>query len=388
MRPRTAGIFCTISALAVLFAGAGGCAGTPEPAPAPVPASAPKLAETVVDTARGAAFSADRAWAHLLALTQIGPRTVRSEGSEKARQYIVEQLRQAKLEPRVDARNMFEPMSNSPSFQGAEDVAEAEEEAAAKPQLELPTFVVKNVVVEIPGTQSEDKILLFAPYDSQEFEDFTFVGANDGASGAAVLLEMARVIAAAPLPFTTQIVFVDAHAPFQVPEEEGPRKLGGEWLVGVRLQEDEATRVRMAVYLNRVGDGDLRIARDLLSHRIYREQFWSIASKTGQEAAFPPDAPFESTGLEHKMLSLSGVRRVVSLVDTRYGGEEPPGLYADSAEDTPGRCAPESLASVGIVALGGVEHVSEWLLRIDLFTSLGQVEPEPAPGAEPGANTE
>ena len=43
--------------------------------------------------------------------------------------------------------------------------------------------------------------------------DPEYVGANEGASGAALLLELARVIAEKPLPYTTWIVFLDGEAP-------------------------------------------------------------------------------------------------------------------------------------------------------------------------------
>ena len=135
------------------------------------------------------------------------------------------------------------------------------------------------------------------------------------------------------------------------------------------------------VYLNRIGDADLHIARDLLSHRIYREEFWKAAQRLDRTDVFHMDAPFESTGLKHRDLSTIGLRRIVSLVDTTFGGDEPPGLYAGTEQDTMQRCSPESLEAVGSVVLEGLEAISKWLIKIDHFSRL-PLEPTSAPEPE------
>ena len=228
-----------------------------------------------------------------------------------------------------------------------------------------------------------------APYDTQAFEDFEFVGANDGGSGAAVLLELARAIAADPLPYATQIAFLDAQSPFVAPGTEAERHRVGTHALA--RAEDAFSGVHLAVYLNRVGDADLRIARDLLSHRIYREQFWKVARRLGHRDVFPPDAAFESVDIGNRSLSHAGLRRIVSLVDTRFGGGEPPGADAGTAEDKLERCSQESLATAGQVTLAGLELISEWLVRIDLFATDGRVdvieEADPKPPEEEPTDT-
>ena len=86
-------------------------------------------------------------------------------------------------------------------------------------------------------------------------------------------------------------------------------------------------------------------------------------------------------------MSRCGVRASVALVDTRYGGDEPPGAYAETAEDVPAHCAPESLESVGIVALEALGTIGRRLEKIDRFarSPLAEVEPtvRAAPAEEP-----
>jgi hypothetical protein len=121
------------------------------------------------------------------------------------------------------------------------------------------------------------------------------------------------------------------------------------------------------IYLNRVGDADLRIARDLMSHRIYREEFWKAAAALDRTQAFPRDAAFENAGIAHRYFVQIGLRQIVSIVDTSFGGDQPPGLYAGTVQDTIERCSPESLETVGVVVLEALGAISERLGKIDRF---------------------
>lgn len=374
MRPRGARQICLFT-LATALACALGCANAPQTAEPPeAAASEPAAQEAAASagpaaTGRAASFSAERAWAHLAALVGFGPRPVGSEGSAKARDYLMEQLRGFGLEAEVDVQDLF--------VEPGEEVAAPESTGSGGSPGEASAgthFVVRNVVATVAGQDADGEIVLMAPYDTPA----QGVGVNDGASGAAVLLEMARVLAADPLPYATRIVFLDAHAPFLVPGEKNERANGGEFALARRLEN--AVEVRLALYMNRVGDADLRIARDLLSHRIYREQFWKAAGDLGYGDAFPPKAEFESSRLDHRTLAAAGVRRIVSLVDTHYGEGEPPGALAGTADDTLENCSPQSLGTVGRVALRGLELISEWMLRIDRFTELGQQGANPPDG--------
>ncbi|MBW2493117.1 MAG: M28 family peptidase [Deltaproteobacteria bacterium] len=301
--------------------------------------------------ARIASFSADRAWRDLQALTDIGARPVGSSGNDRARDYLSAQLEDLGVE--VESREV--------------DYASA----AGRPSgATAPEIRVTNLSAVIPGTRSQDRFVLAAPFDSRQFEDFEFIGANDGASGAAVVLEIARVLAAHPLPYATEIAFLDGEAPFSSPNgRHRPYREIGSLGLASRIRESGSSGVRLLVYLNRVGDADLRIARDLVSHRIYREEFWKAASALDRTRAFPPDAAFENAGIAHQYFVQIGLRQVVSIVDTSFGGDQPPGLYAGTAQDTIDRCSPDSLETVGVVVLEALDAISQRLGKIDRFAA-------------------
>jgi hypothetical protein len=283
---------------------------------------------------RPAAFGADRAWEDLSALTEFGPRPAGSRANAKAREYLAEQLEELGL------------------------AVERWEMDRGSSELRL-----VNLSAVIPGTGSTDRFVLVAPYDTEVFEGFEFVGANQGASGAAVVLELARVIAADPLAYATEIVFLDGEA---VPASGGT---AGSHALASRIREGGASHVRLIVFLDRVGDADLQIARDLMSHRFYREQFWEAAAELERLGAFPSDAAFETAGSVHQAFLQIGFRPVVSLSDTTYGGEPPPGPYTATEADTLEHCAPGSLETVGIVVLHGLDSIAQRLAKIDRFAS-------------------
>jgi hypothetical protein len=236
-----------------------------------------------------------------------------------------------------------------------------------------------NLVGVIPG-ESEDVVILGSPYDSRFFEDFRFVGANDGASGAAVLLEIARVLTERPLPYTTWLAFFDGEAARMTEDAGAPNValLGSRAFAILLRQYRLIPRIRLVVAFNRVCDADLRIARDLGSDRVYREEFFQAAARLGRIEAFPRHQTFESPVASHRLFRAVGLR-VVALSDTSFGGDEPPGLYANSEDDDLEHCAAESLETVGAVALEALETIAARLVKIDRFTESPPGEPVEVP---------
>lgn len=354
---RVAGRSVALAAL-LLVVPAAGCRSPAQPAPPPpAPTSA----------ANDPAFSAERAWKHLEALTAIGPRPAGSEGAARARAYLREELENLGLQVE-EQRNTVE---------AAED--------GSQPELE---FV--NLTATIPGA-SPDVILLVAAYDTPRIDSFEFVGANEAAAGPAVVLELARALSLRELPYTVQLAFLDGE---HLAGARGRDLHHGSRALAMALdQTGQLDRIRLAFFFERVGDADLRLSRDLNSSRIYRETVWRVAGRLGAADAFPPDAEFEAPDGPHRAFLAHGMRRVVVLEDDRYGGDEPPGTYARTEQDTLEHVSAESLGVVGSVALASIEQIGAHLAKIDRFAKYPLDEPaaEPAqPEAPPaeGAATE
>ncbi len=305
----------------------GGCT-----APAPPP---PERDATAVDPN---AFQGNAAWGHLAALAAIGPREMGTEGSARAREYIVGQLESFGLEV-------------------VEQLVTAERAGDE-------SITLHNVAASVPG-DSMDLLLILAPYDTRGFDSFENLGINDGGSGVAVILELARMIADQPLPYTTWFVFLEGEQ--EARGSSASTHAGSRALAELLRQRGVIEQVRLALLVNRVCDPDLHIARDLGSQRAYREEFFQTARRLGFEDEFDPYAGFEAPDEGQLPLSSAGLSRVVVLVDTSFGGDEPPGPYADTADDDLDHCAAGSLDKVGQVAFDGLVTISRRLQRIDRF---------------------
>jgi len=308
-----------------------GCRSSPPPA----------LPTAYVPDLRTTAFQSQRAWADLARLTEIGPRVIGSQGNADARAYILEQLLALDLHIVQQKAEVQRPGEDEP-------------------------VLAVNLAARIEGTQSQDVLMLAAPYDTQPFEEFRFVGANDGASGAAVLLELTRVLAANPLPYRVWVVFLDGEA--AAVAGEGSAHAGSTAVIRRVGQRGLLPSIRLAVVVNRVCDPDLQVARDQASYRIYREEFWHAARWLGESDAFPPRGEIEMVDGPHQGFVNAGMKRVVALMDTRFGGGEPPGIYAGTEDDDLEHCSADSLATVGRVILEGLYVISRRLAKIDRFS--------------------
>jgi Zn-dependent M28 family amino/carboxypeptidase len=327
--------------------------------------SAPALSSDAPAPRAVADFSGDAAYAELQALAKIGPRVTGTPGAAQARALIRAELEKIGLV--VEEKRVAGPPG--PGGLVEESV---------------------NLVTVIPGA-SPQRFVLTAPYDTRRFDHFKFVGANDGASAPALLLELARGIQARPLPYTTWIVFLDGEAAGAPPAPDAaaaPALAGSRALARELLDDGGAPLVRLVVSFQQVGDTDLRVARDLRSHRLFREEFWLAAARLGKTDAFRPGDTFESPTGSHLPFLEAGFRGVVLITDTSYGPGDPPGSYANSEDDTAEHCSAKSLASVGVVTREALDRIAERLAKIDRFSAPvpeAAAPPAPAPAPTPAA---
>lgn len=283
-------------------------------------------------------FSGRRAWQHLESLVRIGPRVSGTRRARRARSYLLDQL---------EAAGVFAEARTHPiEWDGDERD-------------------LTHVVGVIPGDSSET-LLLAAHYDTHDFDDIRFVGANDGASGPALLLELARVLALESHPYSILFVFLDGESL----RPDGTDGREGSQAFAERLRADGAVSlIRLAVFFNGVADADLAIPRDLRSHRIHREIFWDAALSLGHQQAFPEALGFATPAGGHEALLSIGLTPVVAIVDDRFGGPTTPGRFANSERDDLSECRPESLAAVGEVAHEALRRAQRRFVKIDRFVS-------------------
>ena len=140
---------------------------------------------------------------------------------------------------------------------------------------------LRNVVGTIPGRNPRRKVVLGAHYDTKNLPGF--VGANDGASGTALVRQLARTIKPRQLEPTLIIVFFDG--------EEAPRGRDSQFerygLRGSKVAARAFRSAEAALVLDFVGDRELAIPREQFSNRRLWGRLRAAARRTGFARHFP-----------------------------------------------------------------------------------------------------
>lgn len=262
-----------------------------------------------------AGFQGQRALAHAAYQMELGPRTPASEAHQQARAYFVETLR-------------------AYGWQVEEPYGE---------MLGQPIY---NVVAKRGSGQPW--VILGAHYDSRFYADqdalpenrlLPVPGANDGASGVAVLLELARVLPA-DLPGEVWLAFFDA--------EDNGEIQGWDWILGSRLLADSLTAQPDAVIiLDMIGDADLQIYLEANSDQELAAAIWAQAAALGHDDVFINEPKYSMLD-DHTPFLRLGIP-AVDIIDFDYP-------YWHTVEDTLDKISAESLQAVG-------ETVLAWLLE-------------------------
>jgi Zn-dependent M28 family amino/carboxypeptidase len=179
-------------------------------------------------------------------------------------------------------------------------------------------------------------------------------GANDGASGVAVLLGVAEALDSVPPSVGVDLLFVDG-------EDFGDFFAAGrpDVLIGSRYYANNQLMPKplYAVLFDMVGDRDLRISREgnsMIGAPEVVDLVWKVAREAGYEGTF---VPFEGTTAtdDHIELQRVGIR-AIDVIDFSYG---PGNGWWHSPEDTMDKISAASLGIVGDVALRLVQEAEE-----------------------------
>jgi acetylornithine deacetylase/succinyl-diaminopimelate desuccinylase-like protein len=171
-------------------------------------------------------------------------------------------------------------------------------------------------------------------------------GANDGASGVAVLLGVANALQATPPSIGVDLLFVDGEDYGDFFTEGRPDVLiGSRYYAANQL----APAPLYAVLFDMVGDRDLRISREgnsVIGAPEVVDLVWKVAAEAGHASVF---VPYEGTTVtdDHIELQQVGIR-AIDVIDFSYG---PGNAWWHSSEDTMDKISAESLGIVGDVAL-------------------------------------
>jgi Zn-dependent M28 family amino/carboxypeptidase len=216
-----------------------------------------------------------------------------------------------------------------------------------------------NLVVRLPGRRS-DRILFTGHYDTKLLSGRVFVGANDGGSSAAFLIELARVLAARPREFTYEIVWLDGEEAFCEGWYDCGRPgspdntYGSRYYVRMAQQAKAIPSLKANILVDMIADRNLRIRRDTLSTPWLTDLIWRTASALGHGDVFVS----EPTTVEddHVPFLEAGVPSV-DIIDLDYPQWHTP-------DDRLEHVSQQGLQVVGDVLLGALPEIERRLATL------------------------
>ena len=261
-------------------------------------------------------FDAERAFADLEAQVEIGLRPSGSSGAREAARLIADRLVAA---------------------------------GVAHVQRQRP---YANVVGRLRGSGT-GTVVVGAHYDTKDVIP-AFVGANDGASGVAVLLELARTLPRRLPGPSIELVFFDAEEargdrPFEIDGMRGSRQYVALAGAGGGKGSPPLREIEAMVLFDMVGDCELQIPLEANSDPELYELF-ARAAETRNGSPAPFDGTTGPIADDHIPFLAAGVP-AVDLIDFDYGPGPTPGTWWHTPHDTLNQVCPESLDAVGEAAL-------------------------------------
>jgi glutaminyl-peptide cyclotransferase len=256
---------------------------------------------------RGAlTFDGQRAYEYALAQCARGPRPSGSAAGWATGDYIIEQLEKAG----------WETTTQEFDYRGVR---------------------IRNIVGR--GGKGPP-IILGAHYDTRRLADQDpqdpsqpVPGGNDGASGVAVLLELAHIFSQKSLHNEVWLAFFDA--------EDNGRLDGWSWSVGATYMAEHLTiQPEAVIVVDMVGDADQQLYWERNSDRELMEQLWDVAAELGYSEQFIPQYKWSMMD-DHAPFLQRGIP-AVDIIDFDYP-------YWHTVEDTCDKVSPESLERVGRV---------------------------------------
>ncbi len=295
-------IVCTgVVCLALWMAG---CQATPTLPVLPATPTAQPPAKT---------FDGGAAYQHVQAQMALGPRPVGTDARKATANYIIAQL-------------------------------EAMGWSVERQVFEHQGVALENVIAKSGAGQKP--ILLGAHYDTRsradkdsEHPNDPVPGANDGASGVAVLLELARVVDRSTLKSPVWLVFFDG--------EDRGRIAGWEFSVGARYMATHLTVAPQAVVVaDMIGDADQQVYMEIGSEPALSQELWGVARQLGI-ATFYAETKWSLID-DHLPFKEQGIPAAL-LIDFDYP-------YWHTTQDTLDKVSPSSLENIGRVLKTWVEQ--------------------------------
>ena len=286
------------------------------------------VASALAPQAAPAAFDSARAFTHLKAMVDLGPRPSGSAAIRQTRAYITRQI--AAMGLTVQEQPFTATTPNGP-------------------------VEMSNLIVTLPGRRPE-RILFTGHYDTKLFKDIRFVGASDGASSAAFLIELVQALKDQPREFTYEFVWFDGE------EAVAEWNLNSDSTYGSRFYVQQATKagaistIKALILVDMIGNKNLRIERDSYSAGWLNDIVWNTARRLGKKQFVSVETTIED---DHVHFVRAGIPSI-DIIDLNKYIEDG---HWHTASDTLENVSASSLGVVGDVLLAALPDIVAYLKK-------------------------
>ncbi|HWC16312.1 MAG TPA: M28 family peptidase [Terriglobales bacterium] len=280
------------------------------------------LTQQQIDAVMDQALKIDpqRCWGLLKQFVAIGSRSLGSPGHKKAEDFIHAHLKGDQVEDDVFTQ-----------------------------QTPVGVFPIRNIIAKYSGKQAG--IVVFAShYETNSWLPKAYVGANDGGSSTALLLEYANLLREqlknGPLDgYNVWLVFTDGEEAMQR-EWSSDSLYGSKHLAQKWQQEGASKQIKALLLADMLGDSDLNIEQDGNSSPRLQAIAYAAASHYGyQSHLYERQTAIEDDHLPFAKVSIP----VMDFIDLNYGYNN---SFHHTTEDTIDKLSPRSLEISGDIMLG------------------------------------
>jgi len=268
-----------------------------------------------------AAFDGGRAFEDLKKIVAIGPRPAGSEGAQKTRDYIQQQL----------------------AAIGVQAVEQVFDETTPAGKVRM-----VNISATLPGT-GQGRLVIAGHYDTKLIKEFAFVGANDAGSSTAFLIELARSLKGRTNAVPIELLFLDGEE--AVGEWATGNTFGSRHYVDVAVKAGTAKQIKAMILVDMIADRDLVIKRESNSTPWLKDVIWSAAKRLNRPEFVSDATPIED---DHLPFLAAGIDSV-DLIDLDY--PDATMRYWHTADDTLDKTAAASLQAVADVLLAALPAI-------------------------------
>ena len=224
-------------------------------------------------------------------------------------------------------------------------------------------LVVRNLIVTWNPDEVQ-RVFLCTHYDTRPFPvndsrnpKGLFIGANDGASGTALFMELGHALQNLTMKIGVDLIFFDAEE-IVYDEQRDPFFVGSTHFAQKYVDDQTTPRYRCGILVDMIADSDLQLFYEQNSFKFARtlvEEVWEIAREL-KVKEFKPNIGYE---IKDDHLPLNSIAKipVIDLIDFDYTRGVPKGKsFWHTMADTPDKCSGASIVKVGSVLL-------EWIKR-------------------------